>query len=166
MLFTDGCPPAGVVVFWQILFSTSLKFLYSYKWILLYTCTIFWYALDAKYLENETMHCHCRTDTSNTLNIHGLLETIGKTRCLGGFSVYCLTIQACHGCPWQVEHHMDIVSSNYYTTATKIGGGGILESPFPSVCLSVDTWLGKIVKSHNHFPFTPIFMKLYIQTPD
>ena len=36
---------------------------------------------------------------------------------------------------------------------------------FPSLCPSVDAWLGKMVQSHNCFPLTPITMKLYIQTP-
>ena len=35
-----------------------------------------------------------------------------------------------------------------------------------SVRLSVDAWLGKMVQSHKYFPFTPIIMKLHIQTPD
>ena len=32
---------------------------------------IFWYAPDVKYsYENKTMHCHCRTDTSTTVDIN------------------------------------------------------------------------------------------------
>ena len=51
-------------------------------------------------------------------------------------------------------------------------GGCELESPYSSVVLSVhqsvDTWLAKMVKSHsiNCFSFTPVIMKLHIQTRD
>ena len=51
--------------------------------------------------------------------------------------------------------------------ATKLGG--VLESPClsvrPSICLSADAWLGKIVQSHNCLPFISIIMKLHTQTP-
>ena len=52
----------------------------------------------------------------------------------------------------------------FYTPRNKVRGG-ILESPCPSVRLSVDAWLGEMVQSHKYFPFTPIIMKLHIQTP-
>ena len=125
-----------------LLFCTSLEFLYSYKWILFYTYILICTGCkNTQYLENETIHCHCRTDTSTTLNIHGPLETIGKTRCLGGFSVYCLTVWTCHECPWHVERHMEIVSCNYYSPVMKLGGvywnHPVRLSVHPSVCLSV-----------------------------
>ena len=47
-------------------------------------------------LKNEMMHCHCRTDTRTTVNMYKLLETIGKTRWLGGFIVYCLKLTCRH----------------------------------------------------------------------
>ena len=43
-------------------------------------------------------------------------------------------------------------------------GGGSLESLCLSVCPSVDARLGKMVQSHNCFPFPPIITKLHIQT--
>ena len=48
--------------------------------------------------------------------------------------------------------------------ATKLGGG-ILESPCPSVCLSVRLSSAFGFPAHNCFPFTPIIMKLHMQTP-
>ena len=46
-------------------------------------------------------------------------------------------------------------------------GGVNWNHPFPlSVRPSVDALLGKMVQSHNCFPFTPIIMKLHTQTPD
>ena len=49
-----------------------------------------------------------------------------------------------------------------YNPRNKVRGGGILESP----CPSVDARLGKMVQSHNCFPFTPVILKLHLQTLD
>ena len=43
--------------------------------------------------------------------------------------------------------------------------GGILESPCPSVRLSVRLSSAFGFPAHNCFPFTPIIMKLHMQTP-
>ena len=47
---------------------------------------------------------------------------MGKTGCLGGFSVYCLTIRTCHECSWYGECHTEIVSCNYWILLHKIIG--------------------------------------------
>ena len=39
------------------------------------------------------MKCYSGTDTSSTVDIHGLLETRGKTRCIELVSVYWLFVQ-------------------------------------------------------------------------
>ena len=54
----------------RIFFTVTNEFCYTMY-------MLFWYASDVKYLENKTMHCHCRTDTSTTVDIHQPLETIG-----------------------------------------------------------------------------------------
>ena len=43
--------------------------------------------------KTKTTNCHCRTDTSG-MDIHGPLETSCRVGCLGGFSVYYLTIRS------------------------------------------------------------------------
>ena len=50
------------------------------------------------------MQCYCGTDTSSTIDIHGLLETKGETRCLERVSVYWLLLQAYHECPRHSQH--------------------------------------------------------------
>ena len=42
------------------------------------------------------MQCYCGTDNSSMVDIHGLLETRGETRCLEGVSVYWLFILTYH----------------------------------------------------------------------
>ena len=89
-------------------FCTSSEFLYSDKSILFNNvCNIL----------ICTGYCHCRTDTSSTVDIHGPLETIGKTACLGGFSVFSLTIRTCRECSWHGERHTEIISCNYWIDA-------------------------------------------------
>ena len=59
-------------------------------------------------------------------------------------------------------------SSIIIPPATKLGGGGILESPCPSVRPSVRLSVCPVAfwfPAHNCFPFTPIIMKLHMQTP-
>ena len=34
--------------------------------------------------KKRLMQCNCGTDTSSTMDIHGLLETRGETRCMRG----------------------------------------------------------------------------------
>ena len=65
--------------------------------------------------------------------------------------------------------HPHLLSEKKYTPHNEVKGV-YLQSPCPSVRPSVhpsvDAWLGKMVQSHKCFPFTPIIMKLHIQTPD
>ena len=46
------------------------------------------------------MQCFYGTQTSSTVDIYGILEARGETRCLGGVGVYWFFIQTDHECPW------------------------------------------------------------------
>ena len=81
------------------------------------------------------MHCHRDT---NTIDIHGPLQTRGETRCPGGVIVSCLASRTRHECP-QLNESVCNINFSFYLTK------------FKSYKLLLQGIISKGCKTINHF---------------
>ena len=95
----------------------------KHSFLFFYSVGTFFQLTNVKYVKykkktkNDTVYCS--TDTSSTMDIHGLLETRGETRCLGWVSVYLLFIKSYHQCPRHSLRHVHELKiyCNYWIAA-------------------------------------------------